>query len=64
VERIRRDVEFLDKRARYQEIIMDHFYVELPLDIFGYYFPANTIADFRTKLATLLEFEHDVWEMD
>ena len=35
----------------------------MPSDISGYYFPANTIADFRTKLATPLEFERDRWEV-
>jgi len=35
----------------------------LPSDSSGYYFPANTIADFRTKLATPLELEHDKWEI-
>jgi hypothetical protein len=42
---------------------MDHFYVTLPSDSSGYYFPANTIADFRTKLATQLELEHDKLEV-
>ena len=42
---------------------MDHFYVTLPSDSSGYYFPANTIADFRTKLATPLEWQHDKWEV-
>lgn len=42
---------------------MDHFYVTLPSDSSGFYFPANTIADFRTKLATPLELEHDKWEV-
>jgi len=42
---------------------MDHFYVTLPSDSPRYYFPANTIADFRTKLANLLELEHDKWEV-
>jgi len=63
VERIRHDVQFLDKRDRYQEIIMDHFYVTLPSDSSNYYFPGNTIADFRTKLATPLELEHGKWEV-
>ena len=38
-------------------------YITLLLDSSGYYFPANTIADFRTKLATPLELEHDKWEV-
>ena len=42
---------------------MDHFYVTLSSDSSGYYFPANTIADFRTKLATPLELLHDKWEV-
>ena len=42
---------------------MHHFYVTLPSDSSGYYFPANTIADFRTKLATPLELEHDKLEV-
>ena len=42
---------------------MDHFYVTLPSDSSGYYFPANTIAYFRTKLDTPLELEHDKWEV-
>ena len=61
MERIRRDVQFLDKRDRYLEIIMDHFYVTVPSNSSGYYFPANKIADFRTKLATPLELEHGKW---
>jgi len=39
------------------------FYVTLPSDSSGSYFPANTIADFRTKLATPIELEHDKWEV-
>jgi len=42
---------------------MDRFYATLPSDSSGYYFPANTIADFRTKLATPLELEHGKWEV-
>jgi len=42
---------------------MDHFYVTLPSDSSGYYFPANTIANFRTKLATQLELEQGKWEV-
>jgi len=42
---------------------MDHFYVTLPSDSSGYYFPANKMADFRTKLATPTELEHDKWEV-
>jgi len=40
---------------------MYHFYVTLPSDSSNYFFPANTIADFRTKLATPLELEHNKW---
>jgi hypothetical protein len=40
---------------------MDHFYVTLPSDSSGYFFPNNTIASFRTKLATPIESEHDKW---
>ena len=60
---IRRDIQLLGKRDVYQENIMYHFYIKLPSDSSGYYFPANTIADFRTKLATPLELEHDKWEV-
>jgi len=42
---------------------MDHFYVTLPSDSSAYYFPANKIDDFRTKLATPLELEHDKREV-
>ena len=63
VDRTRCDVQLLDKRYRYQEIIMDHFYVTLQSDSSSYYFPANTIADLRTKLATPLELKHGKWEV-
>jgi len=42
---------------------MDNFYVTLPSDSSGYYYPANTIANFTTKLATPLEFQHNKWEV-
>jgi len=42
---------------------MDHFYVTLPSNSSVYYFSANTKADFRTKLATPLEFEHGKLEV-
>jgi len=58
VERIRREVQILDKRDWYQEIIMDHFYVTLQSDSSGYYFTDNKITDFGTKLATSLQLEH------
>jgi len=42
---------------------MDHLYVALQSDSSGYYIPVNTIADFRTKLATPLELEHGKLEV-
>ena len=42
---------------------MDNFYVTLPSDSSGYYYPANTIANFTTKLATPLELEPNKWEV-
>ena len=39
------------------------FYVTLPSDSSSYYFPANTFAEFGTKLDTPLELEHDKWEV-
>jgi len=42
---------------------MDHFYVTLPSDSSAYFFPNNTIASFRTKLATPIELEPDKWEV-
>jgi hypothetical protein len=42
---------------------MNHFYLTLPSDSSGYYFPSNTIANFTTKLATPLELEAGVWEV-
>jgi len=53
----------LGKRYRYQENIMDNFYVTLPMDSSGYYFSANTIANFRTKLASPLELEQNIWDV-
>jgi len=61
VESIRRDFEFLDKRVLYKEILMYSFYVRLSSDSSGYYFPENTIADFKTKLTTPVELEHIKW---
>jgi len=43
---------------------MDNFYVTLPSDISGYYYPANKIANFTTKLATPLELQPNKWEVD
>ena len=42
---------------------MDHFYVTLPSDSSAYYFPTNTIPNFRTKLATTVELQPDTWEV-
>ena len=42
---------------------MEHFYVTLPADSSGYYFPSNTIANFKTKLATPIELQPDKWEV-
>ena len=41
---------------------MEHFYLTLPSDSSGY-FPRNTISNFKTKLATPIEFEPDKWEV-
>jgi len=38
---------------------MDNFYATLLSDSSGYYYPANTIANFTTKLATPLELQHN-----
>lgn len=42
---------------------MDNFYVTLPSDSSGYYYPTNTIANFTTKLATPLELKPNTWEV-
>jgi len=42
---------------------MDNFYVTLPSDSTGFYYLANTIANFTTKVATPLEFEPKKWEV-
>ena len=42
---------------------MDHFYVTLPSDSSEHYFPQNTIANFKTKLATPIELEPHRWEV-
>jgi len=42
---------------------MDNFYVTLPSESSGYYYPANTIANFTTKLATPLELQNNKWEV-
>jgi len=41
---------------------MDNFYVTLQSDSSGYY-PANTMANFTTKLATPVELQHNKWEV-
>jgi hypothetical protein len=41
---------------------MDNFYVTLPSDSFGFYYPNNIIANLTTKLATPLELEYNKWE--
>ena len=41
---------------------MEHFYVTLPSDSSGYYFP-NTIANFKTKLDTPIELKPDEWDV-
>jgi len=42
---------------------MEHFYVTLLSEISRYYFPSNTIANFKTKLATPIELHPDKWEV-
>jgi len=42
---------------------MDHFQLTLLSDIFAYYFPAKTVPNCRTKLATSLELQPDTWEI-
>jgi len=42
---------------------MDNFYLILPSDSSVYYYPANTVPNFTTKLATLLELQHNEWEV-
>jgi len=42
---------------------MTHFYVTLPSDSSGYYFPSNTIANFITKLDTPIQLKPDEWEV-
>ena len=42
---------------------MDQFYVTLPSDNSANFFRNNTIAGFRTKLATPIELEPDKWEV-
>ena len=62
MERIRKDIQHLGKRMLHYENIMDHFYITLPSDSSGYYFPANKIVDFRTMLSRAFELEHK-WEV-
>jgi hypothetical protein len=42
---------------------MDNFYVKLSSENSSYYYPANTIANFTTKLATPLELEPNKWKV-
>ena len=42
---------------------MEHFYVTLPSDSSGYYFPNKIIANFKTKLAKRIELKPDEWEV-
>jgi len=42
---------------------MEHFYVTLQSDSYGYYFPNNTIANFTTKMATPIQLKPDQWEV-
>jgi len=42
---------------------MDNVYVTFQSESSCYHFSANTIGEFRTKLATPLELEHDKWEV-
>ena len=43
---------------------MDHFYVTLPSGSSGFHFPNNTIANYRTILATRIEVEPKEWEVE
>jgi len=42
---------------------MDHFYKTLLPDSTGYYFNWNTVANFRTKLVSMIENNPDKWEV-
>jgi hypothetical protein len=42
---------------------MDNFYVTVPSDSSGFYYPVNTVANYTTKLATPLELQHNKWEV-
>ena len=53
----------MGKRVRYEENVMNNFYVTLPSEGSGYFYSANTSASFRTKLATSLELEPNRWEV-
>ena len=63
MERVRRNIQLLDKSYGNKKIYNGSFLRNIAFDISGYSFPSNTIADFRTKLATPLEFEHDKREV-
>jgi hypothetical protein len=42
---------------------MDSFYLTLPSDSSGLYYPKNTIVNYTTKLASPLELEPNKWEV-
>ena len=42
---------------------MEQFYLTLPSDSAGYYFPSNTIANFTTKLATPIQLRPSEWDV-
>jgi hypothetical protein len=42
---------------------MDNFYVTLPSDRSGLYFPTSKITNFTTKLAKALELQHGNWDV-
>ena len=60
---IRRNLQLFCRRYKHQENIMEQFYVVLPSDSSSYYFPRNTMANFRTKLITQIEIEPDRWKV-
>jgi hypothetical protein len=43
---------------------MESFYVTLPSDSSGLYYPNNTIANYTTKLASPLELVPSNWEVE
>jgi hypothetical protein len=42
---------------------MEHFYVTLPSDSSRRYYPQNTIAKYRTKLAAPIQLSQHEWEV-